>query len=59
MKKSVILSVLTFEEASQIKLFVYLDDSSEPLWGIFSPIGAKRYIRSLPARYRFDYTPVK
>lgn len=59
MKKSVILRRLTFVDASEIKLLIYLGDSPHPLEGIFTPIEAMRIIRNLPSKFSYGYIPIE
>lgn len=59
MRKSEILKLLTFENASFVKLIVYEPSVSLFLEGSFTPVNAMRIIRKLPPKFEYQFTPIE
>lgn len=59
MRKSEIIKLLTFENASYVKLIVYEPSVSLFLEGSFTPVNAMRIIRKLPTNFEYNYTPIE
>lgn len=59
MKKSEILKALTFENASYVKIIVFVPSISLFLEGSFTTINAMRIIYKLPSSFEFQFTPIE